>query len=118
MRLFGAIFHEIQYAEKPRLPEIELWAAVLWVAVCDACTNNKNAKQTIAWFATKNREPGGFDWICEALGLDNVEQIRKLMMDSDKRIVITRKISWNKLSSSQAYKSKIFRKPNKILAWH
>jgi len=115
LSMFGHFEHGQAFREKERTPEHELWAAVLWAAVVDCCYGSKEA---LIWFATVNRQVSGFDWICETLDLDNVEQIRKLMIDFEKRVRLTQKISWNKLSSTRSYKSTALKRKDRDLCCH
>jgi len=115
LSLFGHFEHGQAFREKKRTPEHELWSAVLWSAVVDCCSGSKEA---LIWFATVNRQAPGFDWVCDVLDLDNVEQIRKLMIDSEKRMKLSRKISWNRLSGSGSYKSTLFKRKDKDLCCH
>lgn len=81
--------------DKNRIPELNLWSAVLQFATLDAANEDTAA---IAWFLSKTHTTGSFLYICEALSINNPSEIARIMSSPTKRNQIARYLKNKRIS--------------------
>ena len=55
----------------PKMPELDLWRAVLRQAFRDLSGTDKEQREAVEWVDAHCDEVGGFNWLCSLLGLDS-----------------------------------------------
>ena len=91
---FGVHDNELT-PDKNRIPELNLWSAVLQIATLDAANEKTSA---IAWFLSKSLEIGSFLYICEVLSINNPSEIAKVMSSPTRRNQIARYLKNKRIS--------------------